>query len=146
MNVKDLMSKNIICGNIDSTISQIAMEMKKNDIGILPICTDSGLVQGVITDRDLILRFFANTGSDLSALSEKKVGDIMSTNVVSVTPDMNTHDAGLIMSKHQLRRLPVLQNDKLVGMLSLYDYAKNPVYIDEAGDILFAITKPHSIT
>ena len=135
MKVRDLMSTNITCIKENTSIPQIASHMKKDDVGCLPVCDDAGHLKGIVTDRDLVLR----------ALSERRVaemtsGDIMTTSPVTVSPDMNIHDAALLFSAHQRRRLPVVEASKIVGMLSLGDVAVRPVCIDEAGDALSAIS------
>ena len=135
MKVRDLMSTNITCVKEDASVSQIASHMKRDDVGCLPVCDDAGHLKGIITDRDLVLR----------ALTEKQPGettsgDIMTTSPVTVSPDMNIHDAALLFSAHQIRRLPVIEASRIVGMLSLGDVAAKPVCIDEAGDALSAIS------
>lgn len=152
MLVKDLMTTGISCVKEDTSFMQIAKQMKQEDVGLIPVCNDKGEVQGVVTDRDLVLRALARDGGD----SEQKAGsgrsgqggsgslnltakDVMSTDIVCASPDMNTHHAALLLAKYQVRRLPVTQNNKLVGMLSMADIARKTVFIDEAGDALSAI-------
>ena len=91
----------------------------------------------MVTDRDLVLRALAKKSKDLSSLTAK---DIMTVHPVTITPDMDSHDAALVFSSHRIRRLPVTENEKLVGMLSLGDLASRPVCIDEAGDVLSAVS------
>ena len=151
MLVKDLMTTGISCVKEDTSLSQIAKQMKQEDVGLIPICNDKGQVLGVVTDRDLVLRALAremgdfagqykkapkNSGTEKQAL---KACDVMSSDIVCASPDMSTHHAALLMSKHQVRRLPVTQNGKLIGMLSMADIARKTVFIDEAGDALSAI-------
>ena len=64
----------------------------------------------------------------------------MTNDPVTVSPDMSIHDAALLFSSHQIRRLPVVEASKIVGILSLGDIASKPVFIDEAGDALSAIS------
>ena len=135
MIVKDLMSTGISCVTKDTSPEQIAKVMKQEDVGVIPVCNDTGEVLGMVTDRDLVLRTLAQ-GTEDQATAE----DVMSTNIVSASPDMSTHHAALLLAKHQIRRLPVTQNNKLVGMLSMADIARKPVFVDEAGDALSAIS------
>lgn len=129
MKVKDLMSTNISCITEESSVSHIAQQMQREDVGSLPVCSQQGQLLGMVTDRDLVLRTLARSIDDLSSLTAK---DIMSLHPVSITPDMDSHDAALVFSSHRIRRLPVTENEKLVGMLSLGDLASRPVCIDEA--------------
>lgn len=141
MNVKDLMTTGISCVKEDASAIQIAKQMKQENVGIIPVCNDKGEILGVITDRDLVLRWLATEkGLNSDRKEVLKAGDIMSKNIVCTSPDMNTHHAALLMAKNQVRRLPVTQNGKLVGMLALADLARKPVFVDEAGDALSAIS------
>ncbi|MCB6992316.1 CBS domain-containing protein [bacterium 210820-DFI.6.37] len=149
MLVKDLMTTGISCVKEEVSLAQIARQMKQEDVGLIPVCNDKGEVLGVVTDRDLVLRALAKEVGDWTGAQKKKPAsadqrelkarDVMSTNIVCASPDMNTHHAALLMSKYQVRRLPVTQNGKLVGMLSMADIARKTVFIDEAGDALSAI-------
>lgn len=142
MLIKDLMTPCVSCVRPESTLSQAADRMKCENIGSLPVCNDAGNVLGIITDRDIVIRAL----SDGTVSRGIKIGDIMSTNIISVSPNMNTHDAALIMSKHQIRRLPVVMNNRLVGIISLADIARRTLYIDEAGDVLSAVSKPNGLS
>lgn len=152
MLVKDLMTTGISCVKEDTSFMQIAKQMKQEDVGLIPVCNDKGEVKGVVTDRDLVLRALARdvgehpqkngsdgSGQNGSGSRNLTAKDVMSTNIVCASPDMNTHHAALLLAKYQVRRLPVTQNNKLVGMLSMADIARKTVFIDEAGDALSAI-------
>lgn len=139
MKVKELMSTNITCVSENALIKQIAAHMRKNDIGCIPVCDDAGHIKGMITDRDLVLRYLAKPDSK-SAKGEITAADVMSCHPVTVSPEQNIHDAALLFSSHKVRRLPVTEASRIVGMLSLGDVAAKPVYIDEAGDALSAIS------
>ena len=110
MKVKDLMSTNISCITEESSVSHIAQQMQREDVGSLPVCSQQGQLLGMVTDRDLVLRALARSIDDLSSLTAK---DIMSLHPVSITPDMDSHDAALVFSSHRIRRLPVTENEKL---------------------------------
>ncbi len=147
MLVKDLMTTSISCVKEDASLTQIAKQMKQEDVGLIPVCNDKGEVLGVVTDRDLVLRALAREIGDHAGESKKtgagstglQARHIMSTNIVCASPDMNTHHAALLLAKYQVRRLPVTQSGKLVGMLSMADIARKTVFVDEAGDALSAI-------
>lgn len=149
MKVKELMTTNITCVSENTPAPQIAGYMRRNDVGCIPVCDDAGHIKGIVTDRDLVLRVMAKAAADdrssedsagNMAVQKLTAGDIMSTDPVTVSPDQNIHDAALLFSHHKIRRLPVTEASKIVGMLSLGDVAVKPVYIDEAGDALSAIS------
>lgn len=140
MLVKDLMTTGISCVQEQAALPQIAKQMKQENVGVIPVCNDMGKVLGIITDRDLVVRALARESGHWSGPDDGPCArDIMSTNLVCTTPEMNTHDAALLMAKYQVRRLPVTKNERLVGMLSMADIARKTIFIDEAGDALSAI-------
>jgi CBS domain-containing protein len=136
MKVKDLMSTSIVSARPNTSIAEVAKKMRQADVGALPVCDDTGRVLGMITDRDIVIRTLA------SDENPKKAEDIMTMGPVFATPNMNTHQAAILMAKHQVRRLPVVESDRLVGLLSMADIARKRIYVDEAGDALSAISKP----
>lgn len=140
MLVKDLMTPGISCVRPEASLTQVARQMKQENVGSIPVCNDRGEVLGLVTDRDIVIRAIAEDGAENAAAQ-----DIMTKNLVFTSPDMNTHDAALLFAKYQVRRLPVVVNNKLVGMLSLADVARKTIYIDEAGDALSAISKPSNL-
>ena len=151
MLVKDIMTTCVSCLKPEASISQAAKQMKQDNIGSLPVCTDSGQVMGILTDRDITIRAVANSayprqGAQSSEFTEQKAQDIMSTAMIYATPNMNLHDAANLMSKHQIRRLPVISNKRLVGIISLADIARKNICIDEAGDVLSAVSKPNGLS
>jgi signal-transduction protein with cAMP-binding, CBS, and nucleotidyltransferase domain len=70
----------------------------------------------------------------------------MTKNLVATDPNMDTHQAALLMAKYQVRRLPVLENNQIVGMLAMADIARKQIYVDEAGDALSAISKQSTLS
>jgi CBS domain-containing protein len=107
--------------SIDSgtTVREAARTMASEDVGSLPIVDDGRLV-GVVTDRDLAIRVLAEGKGE-----ETTVGEISSQDVVTVDPLQSLEEAARLMAKHQLRRLPVVEEDgKLVGILAQADLAK----------------------
>ena len=136
MTVKELMTTSVCFLKSDASIPDAAALMKKNDIGVVPVCDNRGCLLGLVTDRDILLRALTSGGS---AMKEINISDIMTANVVTVSPEMNIHDAACIFSKKKVRRLPVLENDRLVGMLSLTDLAKKKIFLAEVGDVMGAI-------
>ena len=137
MNVADVMTTDIDCCTPESTCKEVAQKMKELDVGAIPICENEKLV-GIITDRDLVIKGLASEVSDASPIS-----DLLSNNiVVTGTKDMSVEEAAKIMSHEQIRRLPIVENEKLVGMVSLGDLAVNNQSSDEAGEALKEISVP----
>ena len=146
MKVKELMSTNITCVDENATVVQIASHMRRNNVGSIPVCDDAGYIKGIVTDRDLVIRIVAKIQSKasdsdcLDTLKNIKAKDIMTKDPITTSPDHNIHEAALLFASHKIRRLPVTEASKLIGMLSLGDIAVKPVYIDEAGDALSSIS------
>ena len=133
--VQDIMSTEIeFCTTLDN-VYEVAVKMKKDDVGIIPILEDGKLV-GVITDRDIVIE-----GTAEKRPGSTKVTDIMQRDVVTVTPDMSCEGAADLMAKHQIRRLPVVENGILVGMVSLGDLSKTEHSDEAAGNALSEISK-----
>ncbi|HBC95586.1 MAG TPA: CBS domain-containing protein [Clostridium sp.] len=137
MKVKDIMTKLVVSLNADDTIERAAEIMRHNNIGAVPVC-DNNKIIGIVTDRDIAIRSSVKGGDYKSG----KVRDIMSSNPVTGSPDMNVEDASRVMSERQIRRIPVVENDCLVGMVSLGDLATNSKSNNHAGDALSNISKP----
>ena len=136
MLVKEIMSNDIVCLNSEDSIEKAAHLMKQHDVGSIPVCSNNQIV-GILTDRDITLRCVA---ADRNA-QQQKVGDIMTSNPVVGKPDMDVHDAARIMSEKQIRRLPIVQDDSLVGMLALKDISVEPDLQDNAEKALKNISK-----
>nr|MBA2298422.1 CBS domain-containing protein [Actinomycetota bacterium] len=114
--VRDTMTANPTTVEPGTTAKDAARTMKSENVGSLPILENDRLV-GVITDRDLALRVLAE-GKD----PETPVGEIASKDVVTVDPQQSVEEAARLMAEHQLRRLPVCEEDgKLVGILAQAD-------------------------
>ena len=117
--VKDIMSKKVIALLPSDTARDAAKLMSENDIGSLPVVS-GGELKGIITDRDIILRCIAQNKS----VDNMHVSDLMSTDIAFVTPNQTVHDAVSLMASEQVRRLPVVRNGFVDGMISLSDIAR----------------------
>ena len=118
--VRDAMTSSPKTINLSTTTQEAARLMKSEDVGALPIVEGDKLV-GVVTDRDLAVRVLAEGKSPDTAVSE-----IASKDVVTVDPDQTLEDAARLMAEHQVRRLPVVEEDgKLVGVLAQADVAQS---------------------
>lgn len=137
MKVKDIMSTDIASLKSDDSIERAAQLMKQYDVGSIPVCNQNNVV-GIVTDRDITLRCVA-TGQDTK---QQKVCDIMTENPVVGSPDMNVHDVVKIMSEKQIRRLPIVENNSLVGIVALGDISLEPALQDNAEHALKNISEP----
>jgi CBS domain-containing protein len=135
MLVKDIMSKDIASLNSEDSVERAAQLMKQFDVGSIPICNEKKLV-GIVTDRDITLNLAG------SKTTQQKISDVMTPNPVTGKPDMDVHDAARIMSQEQIRRLPIVENNNLVGMVSLGDISIEPNLQDNAEDALKNISQP----
>lgn len=137
MKVKEIMTKNVVSVNSEDNVKRAAEIMEKYDVGSVPVCQGEKLL-GILTDRDIALRS-VSTGENNMV---QKVRDIMSSNPVFATPDMDVREASKIMSDRQIRRLPIVENNNLIGIISLGDIAVEPDFALNAGDALSDISKP----
>jgi CBS domain-containing protein len=116
--VQEAMTSNPTTVSPDTSARDAARVMKDEDAGIVPIVEGERLV-GVITDRDLALRIVAE-GSDVEA----RVGGLASKDLVTIDPQQSLEEAARLMAEHQVRRLPVVEEDgRLVGILAQKDVA-----------------------
>ena len=122
MKVKDCMCKKVIYTNEEASITDISNLMKKYDIGAIPVVNNDNNIVGMITDRDIVIRCIA----DNKDLNSTKAKDIMTQNhIIKLDINSSTIEAEKIMSNNQIRRLPILENNKLIGILSIGDLARN---------------------
>ena len=137
MVVKDIMTHNIASVPPDAKVHLAAQIMKKHNVGCIPVCEDDKLV-GIVTDRDIVLRIVADGNS-----SEKiPVKDIMTKGIFTVTPDTSVEEATSLMSAQQIRRVPVVEGEHLVGMLSIGDVSVNQDFEFEVSKALCDISMP----
>src|SRR4051794_2121959 len=116
--VRDAMTEDPRSIGPSASVVEAAQLMRDEHIGSLPI-TDGDTLLGVITDRDITTRVVAET-ADLATTS---VGDVYSQNLISVQPDKELEEALTLMARHQVRRLPVVENGRLVGIVAQADIA-----------------------
>ncbi len=135
MKIRDVMTPNPRTVSPNDTIQAAARVMLEQDTGAVPVVHD-GHVLAVVTDRDIVVRVVAEGGSFTSP-----VGPIATKSVICVTPDMSTSEASELMSEHQIRRLPVVENDRLVGIVSIGDLAVKEGKDSRWGDTLQSISE-----
>lgn len=138
MKIKDVMTETLTCIKLSANVEKAAQLMKELDVGSLPVCNDDQTLVGMVTDRDIVLRSVA-MGEDPKKLP---VQDIMTVDPLFGDPEMNVDDAVRIMSDNQIRRLPIVDDGQLVGIVSLGDLATKPDLKDEAGDVLSEVSEP----
>ena len=136
MKIREVMTDCVIHVDPEETVEVAARTLAQHNIGILPVCESSGKLCGLVTDRDMVTRCVASG----RAPSQTKVRDVMTGQVVSAQPDMDAAVAAHLMGRQQVRRLPVLEDGKLCGMVSLGDLAKTEESIMDAADALMDIT------
>lgn len=136
MKVRELMSKPVVRIHADEPVSVAARTLTHYNIGAMPVCSTDGRVCGVLTDRDIVTRCLAAQRSP----EHTKVREVMTGQVLSVTPDTEVAAAARLMGARQVRRLPVVENGRLCGMLSLGDLAACEENSFEAADALMEIT------
>lgn len=132
MLVKDLMTSSVSVLQPDAPISAVVKIMRSENVGVVPVCDIQNHVLGIITDRDIIMR--------MPSSADTRAESVMSRDIICANAKDDVHDAALLMSKHAVHRLPILENEKLVGMLSLKDLAKKRVFIAEIGHIIYELS------
>lgn len=135
MRVQDIMSRHVIRVSPEESVEVAARLLSRHNVGVLPVCSADGTLRGMLTDRDIVLRCVA-TGT---APSQITVAQVMSRRVISARAEDYTQTAAGLMAREQVRRLPVTQNGRLVGMLSLGDLAVRSDFTMEAADTLSEI-------
>jgi CBS domain-containing protein len=117
---RDVMHPGAECLPTHETLDRAAELMRRHGIGALPVCGDDDRVMGIITDRDIVIKCVAE-GRDPGSV---RAGDLVS-GLVCVTPDTPIRDAIALMEQHQIKRLPVVERDRIVGMISEADLARH---------------------
>lgn len=136
MKLRDVMSNPVIRIQPEESVAVAARTLARYNIGALPVCGSDGRVCGLVTDRDIVTRCLAANRSP----STTTVREVMTAQVVSARPDMDAALAAGLMGREQIRRLPVIENGKLCGMVSLGDLALKEESSIEAGDALTEIS------
>ncbi|KAF0996211.1 MULTISPECIES: CBS domain-containing protein [Geobacillus] len=135
--VQDIMTKNVATISPNQTVQEAAQIMSQKNIGALPV-VENGQVKGMITDRDITLRV-SSKGKDPSTV---KVAEVMTNQVVTGTPNMSVQEAANVMAQHQVRRLPIVENNQLQGIVALGDIATNSASNEAAEQALTNISEP----
>jgi CBS domain-containing protein len=119
--IRDLMTANPCSVDADKSVAYAAKMMRDEDVGLAPIVEGDKLI-GTVTDRDIAIRVVAE-GKDPE---QTTVREVASTNLVTIDPQQDLEEALRLMAKHQVRRLPVVEEDgRLVGVVAQADVAKH---------------------
>lgn len=137
--VRDAMTPSVRTASPSQSLAETAQLMKSDDVGSIPIVEEGRLV-GIVTDRDIAIRAVAE-GVDPSAVT---IADVASRALVTVEPDQDLDEALALMARHQVRRLPIVEEDgRLVGILAQADVALEAKE-KKAGELLEQISQPTS--
>lgn len=133
--VENIMTDDSVTVTMQDNVYEVAVKMKENDIGFVPV-VDGNKLLGVITDRDLVIRGYAEKKSGSTAVEE-----VMTTDMITIAPHTSIDEAAELMARHQIRRLPVVDNGMLIGVVALADLATEHHYGEEAGEALSQISE-----
>lgn len=117
MRIEEIMTTDVETCMPESTLQEVASKMREINVGSIPICEDDRLV-GIVTDRDIVIRGLAEQISSDAAIAE-----ILSAEVITGTVDLTVEEAAELMATHKIRRLPIVLNERLIGIVSLGDLA-----------------------
>lgn len=141
MRVRDVMTDRVIHISPEEPVNVAARTLAHYNIGALPVCGSDGRLCGVITDRDIVTRCLAAERSPANTA----VRDVMTGRVLTAEPDMDAGTAAHLMGREQVRRLPVVEDGRLCGMVSLGDLANRVETAYDAGDALADISNNLSV-
>jgi CBS domain-containing protein len=134
--IRELMTKNPRSLESGSNVMDAARLMRDEDVGVIPIVEGEKLI-GTVTDRDIAIRVVAEGKSPDSTT----VGEIASRELVTIDPQQDLDEALRLMARHQVRRLPVVEEDgKLVGIVAQADIARS-ASDEQTGDLVEDISK-----
>ena len=134
MNIREVMTRNPECVSPGDSIQRAARIMRDCDTGAVPV-VNNGRPVGMLTDRDIVIRAVAE------GQLNRPIREIVTTGIVYATPDMSTREAEELMSEHQIRRLPVVENERIVGIVSLGDIVVKEAKDKRTGDTLERISE-----
>ena len=135
--LKDVMSRDVKLVTPDTTIREAAQQMRDGDFGMLPVAENDRMI-GAISDRDIAIRAIADDKGPATTVRE-----VMSEGICWAYEDDSVEQAAAVMSERQVRRLPVVDRDKrLVGIVSLGDFAVDSADIEPAAEALSGISQP----
>jgi CBS domain-containing protein len=136
--LRNIMTSQVFTLTEKQSCQEAAAIMSEHNIGAIPVVNNNGEIVGMVTDRDITLRA---TGQGEAA--QTPVSKVMTAQkIVQATPDMDVHQAAQMMAQQQIRRLPVVENGQIVGMVALGDLAVDNQLNQEAEQTLSSISTP----
>ena len=141
MQVVEVMIKDVKTARGTDSIKDAAQAMKKDDVGALIVVGGSGEAIGIVTERDIVIDIVAD-GTDPATV---KVEDIMTSELITISPEADLEEAADIMTEHDIKRLPVIYEGKLVGMVSASDLITYEKKLIEKLSKLFALSPARRI-
>lgn len=120
MNVNDIMTGKVITVGQDEPVSAAARLLKRHNLGALPVTDSAGRLRGLVTDRDIVLRCVAMDTDP----RDVRISEIMSRGIITAEPRDTVEEAAASMAREQVRRLPVCEGGRVVGMVTLCDMAR----------------------
>jgi CBS domain-containing protein len=136
---RDIMTGGAECAQTTDTLVDAAKKMRDLDVGALPICGEDDRLKGMITDRDIVTQCIASGGDP----SSTKVEEFVADEAVTIGADDSVEEALRTMTEHGVRRLPVIDGNDLIGIVSQADVATN-LADDQIGQLVEAISKAPS--
>jgi CBS domain-containing protein len=141
LTAREIMTRGVKTVRRDSPLREVAQIMKDEDCGVVPIVDEQGILVGIVTDRDLVVRAF--TGGKTP--DQLRAGDVMTDDVECVHPEEDIHSIIALMGKKQIRRIPVVErNDRVIGIISMGDIANRADYDEELQEALDRISSKRS--
>lgn len=137
MRVRDLMNPSVVSITPEESAALAARLLSRHGLGALPVCGEDGSLRGIVTDRDIVLRCVAAEEDP----AQTPVRQIMTRGCASVAPEDDCREATRLMGEQQVRRLPVVDQGKLVGIVSLGDLARSSRLDMEAAKALSDISE-----
>lgn len=137
MRLSDIMTKELVTCSPNESIAQAAQKMQDCNIGLCPVVEGDRLV-GVVTDRDITIRAVAK-GKDVQSTN---VSEVMTADPITAEEAMEAEEVCEIMSEHQIRRLPVMRDNKLIGIIALADLALDLEEEELVAEVLTDISQP----
>lgn len=135
MEVKQVMNRQVIAVSPEEPVSVAARLMTRHNVGALPVRDRDGSLCGILTDRDVVTRCVALE----RPLQETSVARVMTARVATVPPTASVDQAAAMLAKEQVRRLPVVEGRRLVGMVTLSDLSRQAP-AEETADVLREVT------